>query len=179
MEKVKSVPLTRLKVFGDWTQAPLGALLQAQDTSDGAVIIGMRCELKLSGVPLACFLVLDGANRGLLLEAGRVRGSALDVSSMLEVRAGDLALVPFTQDFFNVYGIVCEHGAGSGHFLVRAKMQSNTRAFVWLRDPSGNEPTGTAITEAVPDLLMVGVTEVGELPTGLVSGCADVVTNAG
>jgi hypothetical protein len=45
----------------------LGTLLQAQDTAEGAGIIGMRCELKLSGVPVACFLVLDGPNRGLLL----------------------------------------------------------------------------------------------------------------
>jgi hypothetical protein len=164
MEKVDSVPLAKLKVFGDWTQAPLGALLQGHDTSAGDVILGMRCELKLSGVPLPCFLVLDGPNRGLLLEAGGVRGAALDVSSILEVRVADLALVPLTQDFFSVYGIVCEHGAGSGHFLVRAKMRSNARAFVWLRDPSGNEPTGTAITEAVPDLLIVGVTELSELP---------------
>jgi hypothetical protein len=132
--------------------------------SEGAVILGMRCELKLSGVPLACFLVLDGPNRGLLLETGGVRGPALDVSSLLEVRVGELTMVPFTQDFFHVYGIVCEHRAGSGHFLVRAKMRSNARAFVWLRDPSGNEPTGTVITDAVPDLLMVGVTELGELP---------------
>jgi hypothetical protein len=175
MQRVKSVPLTNLKVFGDWTKAPLGALLQAHDTSDGAAIIGMRCELKLSGVPLACFLVLEGANRGLLLEAGRVRAAALDVSSIREVRVGDLTLVPFTQNFFDLYGIVCEHRAGSGHFLVRAKMQSNTRAFVWLRDPTGNEPTGTATTEAVPDLLMVGVTEVGELPKGSFSGCAEEV----
>ena len=170
MESVKSVPLAKLKVFGNWAQAPLGALLQAKDTTDGAVIVGMRCELKVQGVPLACFLVLEGPNRGLLLEAGGVRGPALDVSSILEVRVGDLILMPFSQDFSEVYGIVCEHRPGSGHVLVRAKMQSKARAFVWLRDPSGNEPTGTAITEAVPDLLIIGVTEVGELPTGLING---------
>jgi hypothetical protein len=164
MQKAESVPLAKLKVYGDWTQAPLGALLQGYETSQGEVIVGMRCELKLSGVPLACFLVLDGSYRGLLLEAGGVREAALDVSSLLEVRVADLALTPMTQEFFSVFGIVCEHSAGSGHFLVRAKMRSNARAFVWLRDPSGNEPTGTATTDAIPDLLIVGTTKVGELP---------------
>jgi hypothetical protein len=164
MVNLKSVRLAELKVLGDWTKAPLGSLLQGLDPSEGAALLGMRCELTLSGVPLACFLVLDGPNRGLLLEAGGIRDPALDVSSMMEVRVADLTLAPFTQDFFHLYGIVCERGAGSGHFLVRAKMRGNVRAFVWLRDPSGNEPTGTATAENFPDLLLVGVTEVGELP---------------
>jgi hypothetical protein len=164
MQKVKSVPLAKLKVYGDWAKAPLGSLLQGQETTGGEVVIGMRCELKLSGVPLACFLVLDGPNRGMLLEAGGVRGPALDVQGMVEIRVTDWALTPFTQDFFSLYGIVCEHVAGSGHLLVRATMRGNVRAFVWLRDPSGNEPTGTATTDAIPDLLIVGVTEVSELP---------------
>jgi hypothetical protein len=93
---VKSVPLEELKVFGNWAHARLGAILQAQNNSDESMIVGMRCELKVTGIPLACFLVLDGPNRGLLLEAGRVRGPALDVSSMLEVRAGNLRLTPLT-----------------------------------------------------------------------------------
>jgi hypothetical protein len=84
---------------------------------------------KTLGVPLACFLVLDGPNRGLLLEAGGVRGPVLDVSSMLEVRVADLTLAPFTHAYFNLFGIVCEHNAGSGHFLVRSKLQTNVRIF--------------------------------------------------
>jgi hypothetical protein len=163
MANVTSISLSNLKTYGNWKRAPLSALLQARATSDGTALVGLRCEIGVSGAaPRPCLLVLDGERRGELLQENEISALVLDVSSLLEVRVVDFSLLPMSKDYFDSIGLVCEHNAGSGHFLVRAKLGSH-RIFVWLSDPSGGSPMGTAITDAPPDLFVIGLTETFEI----------------
>jgi hypothetical protein len=157
--------LINLKTHGQWSRAPLGALLQARDIKDDSVLIGLRCEMKLQNVPHPAFLVLEGPKRGELLESGAIFDSVFDVTSLLEISVVDLKLGALPKNVADTYGTVCEYQAGSGHFLVRAKTGGGVKGFVWLSDPSGKEPTGTVITESLPtmtDLLTIGRTETSE-----------------
>lgn len=163
MNAITSVPLDKLKIYGNWKQASVGTLLQARAVGTNATIVGLRCQMKVGAVPQSCFLVLDGADRGTLIEEGVLRDPALDVSDLLEIRVGELSPIAFSPEAHaGLFGLVCEHQAGSGHFLVRAKTRGAQRVFVSLSDPSGKEPVGTVITENVPDLLVVGLIEVSE-----------------
>jgi hypothetical protein len=72
--------------------------------------------------------------------------------------------VQFTQNHYELSGIVCESGAGSGLFFVRGKLRSNTRAYVWLHYPTQNMPTGAVVIDKPDDMWIVGFTEVVRRP---------------
>ena len=139
MPELTSIPLSKLKTYGNWKQAPVGALLQVRSTSNKAAIIGLRCQVNAAQNPTPCFLVLDGPGRGFLPESG-LYDAAFDVAELIDIHVTDLAPMPFSEARLNVPGLVCEQVAGSGLLYVRAYMQSKTPVYVCLRDPSGNKP---------------------------------------
>jgi hypothetical protein len=156
MANVTSIPLSVLRIR-NWKQAPIGTLLQAYK-ADGGVLVGLRCERTIGDQLLPCFLVLDGEQRGQLLEEGAIRDAAVDVSSLLEIHVSKLSPQPFSFDpHANMVGIICEDGAGSGHFVVRAVSRGLER--VWVRI---SDPIGTIFVGALPNLLVIGVTETVE-----------------
>ena len=156
--------IDELKVVETCGVAPLGALLQVR-IDDGSVVYGMRCETMVGAVPMPCLLLLTGADRGLLLEGGLVHRPALNVSSLFDIQVKEPAPVVYGQQHYQLAGVVCESEAGSGLFFVRAKLQSNTRAYVLLRDPIKNEPTGTVHHDAPPNMWLLGPTDVARKPS--------------
>jgi hypothetical protein len=163
MTQVKSIAPRDLKVLNNWKKAPVGALLQVCDL-DGAVLVGMRCELKTHGIPRPYLLVLDGTNRGLFMEADDLLDPALDVSLLLEMRIENPSPTAFTSNHRAIPGIVCEAAAGSGFLFVQAMTANRVRAYVWLVDPTGNTPTGAAQNDVPPDPIVVGLIETADKP---------------
>ncbi len=167
MAPVTSITLAKLKTYGHWKRAPLGAVLQARDAHTLAAVVCMRCAIKMGqGRPQTpCVLVLEGEKHGELMEEGAIRDAVLDVSDLIEIRVGELSPMPFSNDpHAQMLGIVCEYEAGSGVLLVRAKNRGQIRGWVLLADPTGKDPIGTVETEAIAieNLLVIGLTETAE-----------------
>jgi hypothetical protein len=165
MAKVKSAALGELKTFDNWKRAPLGSLVRVVAATDRGEfpVIGMRCDRGLGGVPHPCLLVLEGGSSGQLFDGGTLRGPALDVTGLVEIRVEDPCPVSFGAHHHNQFGIVCEVSAGSGHLLVRAVTPEAQRVYVWLNDPTNQAERGT-VEANLPheNMLIVGVTEVAD-----------------
>jgi hypothetical protein len=167
MAPVTSISLAKLKAYGHWKSAPLGALLQAREAHTSAALVGMRCAMKMGqGRPQTqCVLVLEGERCGQLMEEGAIRDAVLDVSDLIEIRVGELSPTPFSNEpHAAMLGIVCEFEAGSGVLFVRAKNRGQIRGWVLLADPTGKDPVGTVETETIPidNLLVIGLIETAE-----------------
>jgi hypothetical protein len=156
-------PLSHLKVVPSWGDARLGALLEVRATATAQVLVGMRCELRHHGMPVSSVLLLDGNDRGLLLERGAVAQTALDVSDIYEIAVLEPSPpIELLAQHNDLYGLVCEAEPGSGLFFVRAKLQSGHRAYVWLRDVDQNIPAGTIITDKPPNPFVIGLSTIVE-----------------
>lgn len=155
MMTITSIPLRSLKSYGDWRDAPVGALLQLGALEHQRVCL--RCQLPTG----PCLLMLDGSNRGALLESGH--GAALDVSGLAEIIVSRLAPKPFDGEKDDeAFGIVCELIPRSGRYFVRAYLESRTVAYVWLRD-AANTVLGKVETDLqVHQALVIGEIETGE-----------------
>jgi hypothetical protein len=144
-----------LKAVSSCEQAPLGALLQVRG-DDNVAVFAMRCEMTVSSTPRPCLLILTGGDRGAIVEGGAVLGPALDVSALFSLALKDPFPVQFAANHYELSGIVCESGAGSGRLFVRGRLKSKTRANVWLRDPVQNTRAGTVVTDKPDDMLDFG-----------------------
>ena len=157
MPPVQSVSLRDVVLLENWLNAPIGTLLQGED-SLGLKIVGMRCEMRTDVVPRPFLLVIDGGTRGRLLEEGQLPSPMLDVSLLLELGIAD----PFPRRLgpvdVGLEGIVCESVAGSGHLFVRGVAADNLRGTVWLTDPDGTTPIGTVENVLPPESFVVGNT---------------------
>jgi hypothetical protein len=77
---------------------------------------------------------------------------AIDLSSLVEVGVCEVSPTRFSGEVHGaIIGLVCEHGAGTGHFCVQPRSSGYVRGFVWLSDPAkgitGLRPKFPAIRE--------------------------------
>ena len=122
MVALTTIPLGKLKICENWKNAQPSTLLQMRVRND-MTVVGLRSHKDAGhGRSALYFLVLEGANRGTLLEDDMMRQHALDVSALLEISVSELSPTPFVQHVHgDLLGLVCEHGVGSGHFCVQAR----------------------------------------------------------
>lgn len=157
------VPIEELKAVASCEQAPPDALLQVRGNAE-IPVFAMRCEMRYGSTPSPCLLILSGSDRGLIVEGGSALRPGLDVSAFSRPAVKDPFPVQFTQDHYELAGIVCESGAGSGLFFVRGRLASNTRAYVWLRELNASVPVGAVVTDKPDDMWVLGFTEVVKKP---------------
>jgi hypothetical protein len=163
MVAITSVTLSKLKTYDNWKNAPLGAILQTRAEDDTA-IVGLRCESDLGvGRTAQYFLVLEGDHRGKLLAGETVRRHAIDVTSLLEVGVCELSPMPFSSEHRQLIGLVCEHGAGTGHFCVQVRSSGPARGFVWLSDPAKGKLEIDGADDLRRELIVVGLTNTIEI----------------
>jgi hypothetical protein len=164
MVAITTLSLNKLKVYANWKKAPLGSILQTR-TVDGAQIIGLRCELDLSvGRMARYFLVLEGDQRGALLEGNVIGLHAIDLSSLVEVGVCEISLTRFSGEVRGaIIGLVCEHGAGTGHFCVQARSSGYVRGFVWLSDPAKGKLEAEGLDDLRREMIVIGHTSTIEI----------------
>ena len=160
---LKSIPLKSLKSLADWKHASLGALLQGH-ASDGGIVVGMRCDMKVHGLVRPAFLVLDGDRRGTLIEDGGLMLPVIDVSGLVEICVTDLGPIAFDNRHHATYGMVCESGGGSGIFFVRATTVGGMRGYAFIADPTGSYAVGAVEGgNPPPEMMVIGLTSVAEI----------------
>ena len=83
MEYVQEIALSQITTFDDWSEAPVGAILQLKRAADDPeIIVGMRCHHDRPYL-----LILGGADKGSLIVVGSQRSiAALDISGLVELR---------------------------------------------------------------------------------------------
>ena len=126
------IPVQRLTAFTEWSSAPLGALLEIRG-HDGQSGIAMRCRLALQSQTIDALLILNGSDRGMLVEGG-VRLPAIDVSDLFDIVVADPAPIELGAQHHEMRGLVCACLPGRGRLVVRARLRSAQRVYVWIRD---------------------------------------------
>jgi hypothetical protein len=90
MDFLDKINISEMKHYDNWSEAPLGALLQVLES--GASAVGMRTEFPRGPTTTSdALLVLTGARLGTLLVEGEMSGPAIDVSALIEIVACDAA----------------------------------------------------------------------------------------
>src|SRR5579863_4212922 len=84
MEYVKEIALSQITTFDDWSDAPVGTILQLKRVAGGPeILVGMRCHH--ADRPL--LLILVGTNKGSLFVIGEASSvAALDISGLVELQ---------------------------------------------------------------------------------------------
>jgi hypothetical protein len=119
-------------------------------------------RLKLAGSKKPYLLGLTGAHRGVMLEGYPLETPALDMASVLDVVVEDPAPFEMEAKYYEAVGLVCEVGAGSGNFIVRAKLQSRHVIYV---DLIGQKGHATTDKPAGAPLWIVGLVGVAPKPS--------------
>ena len=167
MHSVSSITLNDLKVLPFWSEVPLGALVQAT-TLGGDVFVGMRCAMEMKGFsPKPCLLVLDGDDRGLLVEGESLRAPALDVSALFEVCVADPSPRPYTAADRDNFGIVCEVTAGTGCLVTRVRTSGGARGYAYMTNWAPGISAGdVTLNQSLPDadLVVIGPTDLADRP---------------
>jgi hypothetical protein len=143
---LQTIAIDDLKLFASCNAARLGALLQVE--YQNKPLIGLRCEIDVSG-PRPCLLALAGTNElGVLLQDEFLLRPAIDVSGLFDLVIDEPKPTRCREEHMSVPGLVCEVGPGSGVLIVRAIFSSRHSAIVYLRDKAN--PTGTTVVDQPP-----------------------------
>jgi hypothetical protein len=118
MDFLDKINISKMKHYGNWSEAPFGALLQVLES--GASAVGMRTEFPMGPTTLDALLVLTGARLGTLLVGRELSGPAVDVSALIEIVACDAAPTFRTPGLTMTGGMLLGETARSGTYFVWA-----------------------------------------------------------